>query len=59
MRPSLNVLAGALFIIWIVEYFGYNAGQNIHILPLISMIIMLVKSYVLFPIKEPAGTSEK
>jgi hypothetical protein len=52
MRSSINLVAAALFIIWMVEFFGYHAGENIHILLLLSIILMLVKAFVLLPSKE-------
>jgi hypothetical protein len=52
----LNITAAALFIIWIVEFFGYNAGEDIHILLLLSIIIMLAKTFILIPMKEYTAT---
>jgi len=49
MGSRLNIIAGTLFIIWLVEFFGYNAGQNIHVLLLFSIIIMLTKLLVRLP----------
>ncbi|MEI9918433.1 MAG: lmo0937 family membrane protein [Bacteroidota bacterium] len=43
MGSRLNIIAATLFIIWVVEFFGYNAGQNIHILLLVSIVIVLTK----------------
>jgi Family of unknown function (DUF5670) len=54
MQSYINVLAPALFIIWIVEFFGYNGGPNTHILLLLSIILVLVKAFVLSPVKERA-----
>ena len=43
MGTILNLLAAALFVIWMVEYFAYNAGQNVHILLGGVILIFLVK----------------
>ena len=49
MGSRLNIIAGTLFLIWLIEFFGYNAGQNIHILLLFSIIIMLTKTLSRLP----------
>ena len=49
MGSRLNIIAGTLFLIWLIEFFGYNAGQNIHILLLFSIIIMLTKTLSRIP----------
>ena len=49
MGSRLNIIAGTLFIIWAVEFFGYNAGQNIHVLMLLSIIIVLTKILARLP----------
>ena len=49
MGSRLNIIAGTLFLIWLIEFFGYNAGQNIHILLLFSIIIMLTKTLIRLP----------
>jgi hypothetical protein len=49
MGSRLNIIAGTLFIVWLIEFFGYNAGQNIHVLLLFSIIIMLTKTLARLP----------
>ena len=51
MRRSLDLIGGALFVIWIVEYFGYNAGENAHVLLLAAIVIFFVKIFVYLPSK--------
>lgn len=53
MASPLNIIAGFLFVIWIVEYFGYDAGEDIHLLLLLSIILFLIKTFILLPGKEP------
>lgn len=55
----LNMIAATLSIIWIVEFFGYNAGQNIHILLFLSIIIMLTKTLIILPIEEYGGQEKE
>ncbi|MEI9921449.1 MAG: lmo0937 family membrane protein [Bacteroidota bacterium] len=52
MGSSLGIIAAVLFIAWLVGFFGYNAGQNVHILLLLSIILVLIKMLVLVPDKE-------
>jgi len=53
MASFLNIIAGFLFVIWGVEYFGYDAGEDIHILLLLSIILFLIKTFILYPAKDP------
>jgi hypothetical protein len=59
MGSGLNIIAATLFIIWMVEYFGYNAGQNIHIVLLVSIIIVLTKALTPLPVKEQTENGNK
>jgi hypothetical protein len=50
MGNYINIYAGALFIMWIVGYFEYKAGENIHIFLFSSIILVLGKAFILDPI---------
>jgi hypothetical protein len=51
MAMSLNLIASALITIWIVEYFGYHAGENIHFLLLAGALIFIARLCMLIPIR--------
>ncbi len=43
MGNLLYIVAVVLLILWAVGYFGYNAGQLIHILIVIAVIAFLLR----------------
>ena len=49
MGISLNLIAAAFLSVWMIEYFGYNAGNGIHILLLISIGVLLGRLSLLIP----------
>jgi hypothetical protein len=51
MGVTVNFVAGALLIIWIVEYFGYHSKGNIHILLLLAIILFIGKIVLRIPAK--------
>jgi hypothetical protein len=52
MGISLNFIACAIFVIWMVEYFGYNAGNDIHILLLIAALLFGARLLLLLPLRK-------
>lgn len=61
MGQTLSLVGAALLIIWIVEYFAYNAGDGIHVLLLVAIGLFLVKAFMHFPsrISDKADAPEK
>jgi hypothetical protein len=55
MGLSLNVIASAILVVWMVEYFGYNAGGDIHYLLLSATLVFLARLFLLIPWKRLAG----
>ncbi len=51
MGRALNLIGGTIFIIWIIEYFGYNGETSTHILLVLAIIVFLVKMFVCLPAK--------
>jgi hypothetical protein len=58
MGISLNFIACALFSVWAIEYFGYNAGKDIHILLLIGILLVVARLILLFPFRREPGSAE-
>jgi hypothetical protein len=56
MGISLNLIACALFTIWIIEYFGYNAGGSIHILLIMGILLVAARLILLIPVRKSAGS---
>jgi len=52
---SLNLVACALITVWIVEYFGYNAGKNIHFLLLAGVLLVVTRLFLLIPLRRRTG----
>jgi len=59
MGSGLNIIVAALFVVWLVGFFVYDAGQNVHILLLLSIILILVKMLIILPAKETGKGFEK
>jgi hypothetical protein len=55
MGISLNLVASAFLVVWMVEYFGYNAGGDIHLLLLAAIIVFLARLFLLVPWRRQAG----
>ena len=51
MGISLNLIVCALLTVWMVEYFGYNAGREIHVLLLIAGLLFIARLVLLIPVK--------
>lgn len=49
IRRALNYIGGTMFIIWLVEYFGYNAGEETHLLLIFAIIVFSVKTLMYLP----------
>jgi|GEM_PF-3632204 len=49
MSTTLSLLGGALFVIWIIEYFGYNGGEKTHVVLLTAIVVFLVKTIIYLP----------
>jgi hypothetical protein len=43
MERFLYVVAVVLIIIWLIGYFGFNAGELIHLLVVVAVIIVLFR----------------
>jgi hypothetical protein len=54
MRRALNLIGGTMFILWIIEYFGYNAGEGTHIFLVLAIMVFFVKMFVYLPSKQKA-----
>ena len=46
---GLYAIAGALCVIWSIEYFGFNSGDSVHTLLVIAIVLMLVKTSMHLP----------
>ena len=44
---SLNLVACAFMTVWIVEYFGYNAGTKVHVLLAIAVVLIVARLLLL------------
>jgi hypothetical protein len=51
MRATLNLAGGALFVIWIIEYFGYNGGEKTHVVLLAAIVVFLIKTIIYLPVR--------
>jgi predicted membrane channel-forming protein YqfA (hemolysin III family) len=49
MGVGLYIIAGVFFVIWLIEYFGHTAGEEIHIVLVSAIILLLVKTFMHFP----------
>ena len=52
MSVVLNSIGAILFLIWIIAYFGYNAGDNLHLLLVLAIIPFLLKTLMHLPAKD-------
>jgi hypothetical protein len=43
MKNSLYVIAGLLFVIWGIIYWGFSATGPVHIIPAVAGFIILVR----------------
>jgi hypothetical protein len=43
MNNILYIIAVVLIILWAVGYYGFNAGQLIHMLVVIALIVILLR----------------
>jgi uncharacterized membrane protein len=51
MRGVLDFVGGAIFIGWIVIYFGYNGEASTHILLVLAIFVFFVKLFLYLPKK--------
>ena len=49
MGIALNLIAAAFIAVWMIEYLGYNAGNNIHFLLLLAMVVVVGRLSLLIP----------
>jgi hypothetical protein len=55
MGISLNLIASAILVVWMVEYLGYNAGGDIHLVLLMAIAVFMARLLLLVPWKRLAG----
>ena len=46
---GLYIIAGTSFTIWLIQYFGFNSGDSIHILLVTAIVALLVKTCMHLP----------
>jgi hypothetical protein len=49
MGIALNLIAAAFAAVWMIEYLGYNAGNNIHFLLLMAIVVAVGRLSLLIP----------